>query len=91
MDTKATRMTQLHMSQISNKNNKQDTLISGQVTIITITIIIIEGEEIIITAIIPQINMATIVEEAIEVTQTTLGVDVTEKLTDFKFLRFYFK
>ena len=83
MDTKATRMIHLHMSRISNKNNKQDTLTKGQVTITTTTITIIEGEEITATAIILQINMATIVGEAIEVTLTTLGVDVTEKLTHF--------
>ena len=83
MDTKAMRMIHLHMSRISNKNNKQDTLTKGQVTITTTTITIIEGEEITATAIILQINMATIVGEAIEVTLTTLGVDVTEKLAHF--------
>ena len=83
MGTKVMRMTILHMSQISNKNSKQDTLTKGEDTItITITTII-EGEEIIITAIIPTINTATVVEEAIEVTLTTLGVDVTEKFTHF--------
>ena len=81
MGTKVMRMTILHMSQISNKNSKQDTLTKEEDTItITITTII-EGEEIIITAIIPTINTATVVEEAIEVTLTTLGVDVTEKFT----------
>ena len=83
MDLKAMRMIILHMSQISNKNSKQDTLTSEEVTITITVITIIEGEVIITTAIIPHINTAIIAEEATEVTLTTLGVDVTEKFTHF--------
>ena len=70
------------MSQISNKNNRQDTLISEVGTTTITTTIIIEGEVIIIADIMHPINMVTTVgevEEAIGATQIILGADVTDQ------------
>jgi hypothetical protein len=69
------------MSQISNKNNIQDTLISEVGTTTITTTIIIEGEVIIIAGIMHPINTVKTVgevEEAIGAIQTILGVDVTD-------------
>ena len=70
------------MSRISNKNNRQDTLISEVGTTTITTTIIIEGEVIIIAGIMHPINMVTTVgevEEAIGATQIILGADVTDQ------------